>query len=47
LIPSKNVISGKHFGNDDKVLEELKKCLPVQYSDGYRAIEVDGDHVEK
>jgi len=46
-VPSKDVISGKHFGNDDKFLEELKKWLPVKYSDGFRAIEVDGDHVEK
>jgi hypothetical protein len=47
LGPSKDVIRGKRFGNDDKVHEEVKKLLPVQYSDWYRAIEVDGDHVEK
>jgi hypothetical protein len=32
-VPSKDVIGGKPFGNDDKVLEEVNKWLPVQYSD--------------
>jgi hypothetical protein len=30
---SKDVILGKLFGNNDKVLEEVMKWLPVQYSD--------------
>jgi hypothetical protein len=46
LRPSKDVIGEKLFGNYDKFLEEVKKWLPVQYSDWYRATEVDGFHVE-
>jgi hypothetical protein len=47
FVALKDVIRGKSFGNDDKVLEEVKKWLRVKYSDWYMAIEVDGDHVEK
>jgi histone-lysine N-methyltransferase SETMAR len=54
----KNAICGRRFGNDDKVTEDVK-WLQVQNSNWYnkgtdvlvsrwcKAVEVDGDHVEK
>ncbi|GFG38062.1 hypothetical protein Cfor_10642 [Coptotermes formosanus] len=55
----KDAICGKSFGNDDKVIEDVKMWLQVQKSNWYntgtddhlswwhKAVEVDGDHVEK